>query len=120
MCLHPLWCLFDETILLSSCLIVGAIPTSIFGVPKRVGTLSSVLGVLLSRQVEIPVTGLRNLMLANVGVDHRPDPEPTAMVATADTCKQLVLRRQPLHVVIVGFLAICIHGAACYSVGAAL
>ena len=91
-----------------------------FRVPKRVGTLSVVTGVLLCCQVEIPATGLWNLMSANVGVDYSPDHELNAMVATADAYTQLVLLRQPLHVVMVGFPIGCIDGATCYSVHAAL
>ena len=67
-------------------------------------------------KLNIQVIGLRNLMSASVGVDHRPDPELTAMVATAAAYTLLVLRRQPLHVVVVGFPTICIDSAACYSV----
>ena len=76
--------------------------------------------VLLSCQVKIPMTGLLNLMSANVGVDHNPDLEHNTMVVTADAYTELVLPRYPLHVVVVGFLTGCIEGATCYSVHAAL
>ena len=59
-------------------------------------------------------------MLTNVGFDHKPDPELTAMVATVDAYTQLVFRQKPLHVVVVGLPVVCIDGAACYSVDAAL
>ena len=47
--------------------------------------------------------GLLNLISSNVGVDHSPDLELNAMVATPDAYTQLVLPRQPLRVVVVGF-----------------
>ena len=86
-----LWCRFKGTILFWSWSTVSAIPTGIFGVPKCVGTLSVVPSVLLSCQVEILAIGLWNLMSANVGVDHSPDLELNAMVATADAYTKLVL-----------------------------
>ena len=53
--------------------------------PNAWGTLFVVPSVLLSCQVEIPTTGLWDLMSANVRVDHSPNLELNATVATADT-----------------------------------
>ena len=53
-------------------------------------------------------------------VDHSPDPELNAMVARADAYTQPVFLQQPLHVVVRGFPMVCIDGATCCSVDAAL
>ena len=59
-------------------------------------------------------------MSANVGVDHSPDLELNTMVAMADAYIEVVLPRQPLHIVVVGFPTGCIDSTACYPVHAAL
>ena len=52
-------------------------------------------------------------MSANGGVDHSPDPELNAMVATADAYTQLLFLRQPFQTVVRGFPTVFIDGAAC-------
>ena len=116
MCWHPLWWLFNGTIFFWLWSIVAAVLAAIFEVPKCMGTLSVVPGVLLSCQGEIPMIGLLNLMSANVGIDLSPDPELNATIAMVDVYTQLVLPRRPLHVVVVGFPTSYIDGAACYAV----
>ena len=74
----------------------------------------------LQCEVEFLATGLWNLLSANGGVDHSPDHELNAMVATANAYTQLVFLRQPLQKVVRRFPTVCIESAACCSVDAAL
>ena len=50
-----------------------------------------VSSLLLAYEVEIPVIGLLNLMLANEGVDHSPNHKLNAMFTMAGAYTQLVL-----------------------------
>ena len=78
------------------------------------------LPMYLHGEVEFPATGLWNLLAANGGVDHSPYQELNAMAVTADAYTQLVFLRQPLQKVGQRSPTVCIDGAACCSVDAAL